>query len=631
MSVPKISAADPAKVKLLGEIGKRSDLFCYERARSEESWRTACREAADAFVNKWDDSSGIVGYWQGEFWGKWILSAVDVCEYTGDEKLKNFIRKSIYEIISLQEPSGYVGTYRNPNFLVSGNPEVIFRVMKWRSTFNWNIWSRKYTLWAMIEGARLLNDPQIITSAVKLMDQTIDTFDYVRMKIWETGTFSGLPSCSIMKPLLLLYRLTGTPRYLDLALQIADFWESKNPADMPRLISNAQSGIPVCKWYNLFTDPIWTKTYEMISCFEGLLELYSITGAAKYLNAAESFWELIDRYEINVFYGIGLNDHLTGGKDYPNAITEPCDNIHYMRLCHDLFSFTGNVRYINRFEQNYLNAFLAGLFEDGKWGGRGVRSSRRHFISPGQCEMKYNHCCVNNMPRAIVTAAKTAVMTDGEKIYVNFYTPFAAQLEVAGKTASIEVGGSYLADGKVTLKIQREDNWNGKILLRLPEWAKGSTAVINNRNVKIDTSKYYELELVPGQEIYRITFFPVPVAGNTGTFDLPQENDDWHYRRWLNHEFPPEYMISTPHNFLRYGPLTLARSIRMGTAPEEMFSNRGMTVNSCKLVPVEVPGTLAAFEAVLDTPDGTVKTRFCDYASAGNWISEDSDVFNIYF
>ena len=116
MISPKISACNPAKVKLLGETGKRLDTFCYERAISEESWNTACREAADAFVNKWDDSSGIVGYWQGEFWGKWILSAVDVCEYTGNTKLKEFIRKSIDEIISYQEPSGYIGTYRNPTF-----------------------------------------------------------------------------------------------------------------------------------------------------------------------------------------------------------------------------------------------------------------------------------------------------------------------------------------------------------------------------------------------------------------------------------------------------------------------------------------------------------------------------------
>ena len=627
----KIKAGMPENTKLLGPIGDRIDLFCRERAISEESWNTACRESVDAFINKIDDLSGLHGLWQGEFWGKWILSAIDVCEYTQDEKLRAFIGKNIEEIISLQEPSGYVGTYRNPNFLVSGNPAVIFKVFNWNSTFNWNIWNRKYTLWGLVEGYRLLNDAKILEAAVRLADQTLDTFDVVKLKIWETGTFSGLPSCSIMKPLLQLYRITGTQRYLDFAIEIADFWEDKDPRTMPRLISNAMSGIPVGKWYNLYTDNIWTKSYEMMSCFEGLLELYSITGVEKYLECTEKFWELIDKYEINVFYGMGINDHLTGGKDYPNAITEPCDNIHYMRLCHDLFRHTGKVRYINRFENNFLNAFLAGIYEDGKWGARGVRSSRRHFTAPGQCDMKYNHCCVNNMPRACVTAAKTAVMTDNENVYINFYTPFTSVVNIGGKSAKISVSGSYLVDGKVTVTIDRETDWNGNILLRLPEWAVGTTAVVNGKEIFVDESKYCKLELSAQENICNIAFDLKPKLGNTGAFSLPMSNDHWHYRRWLNYEFPEDYMISTPHNFLHYGPLTLARSIRLGTAADELFTNKAIEVESCTLTPVDAPGTLAAFEAVLKTPQGEIKTRFCDYASAGNWQGTEDNVFNVYF
>ena len=90
-------------------------------------------------------------------------------------------------------------------------------------------------------------------------------------------------------------------------------------------------------------------------------------------------------------------------------------------------------------------------------------------------------------------------------------------------------------------------------------------------------------------------------------------------------------MISTPHSFLHYGPLTLARSIRLGTDADELFTNKAIEVQSCTLTPVEAAGTLAAFEAVLKTPQGEIKTRFCDYASAGNWQGTDDNVFNVYF
>ena len=32
-------------------------------ARSQEAWNIACREAADAFKNKLDDESGLIGIW----------------------------------------------------------------------------------------------------------------------------------------------------------------------------------------------------------------------------------------------------------------------------------------------------------------------------------------------------------------------------------------------------------------------------------------------------------------------------------------------------------------------------------------------------------------------------------------
>ena len=43
-------------------------------------------------------------------------------------------------------------------------------------------------------------------------------------------------------------------------------------------------------WYDDLVS--WSKTYESLSCFDGLLELYRITGEEKYLKAPEMSFSL---------------------------------------------------------------------------------------------------------------------------------------------------------------------------------------------------------------------------------------------------------------------------------------------------------------------------------------------------
>ena len=49
------------------------------------------------------------GAWQTEFWGKYMLSAVPFAYYTHDEALKERIAASVKEVVSNQEPDGYIG------------------------------------------------------------------------------------------------------------------------------------------------------------------------------------------------------------------------------------------------------------------------------------------------------------------------------------------------------------------------------------------------------------------------------------------------------------------------------------------------------------------------------------------
>ena len=144
----------------------------------------------------------------------------------------------------------------------------------------------------------------------------------------------------------------------------------------------------MAEWY---PGDTWAKAYEMMSCLDGLLELYRVTGTEKYFAAVRAMYDLLVKYELNPLFSVGFNDQFSSANRQINGITEPCDVIHWMRVCYELFTLTGESKYMDSFELAYYNAFLAGSFKDGRWGARGVRSHGRHLVEH-QLRLKYSHC-----------------------------------------------------------------------------------------------------------------------------------------------------------------------------------------------------------------------------------------------
>ena len=95
----RVSPAASRNVKL-GSFSKLiSDRFFEERVFCDFAKNVIYQETEDAFVNQIDDAE-FIGVWQGEFWGKWILSAVEVCKMTGDAELKKFVWNAAHKLLS---------------------------------------------------------------------------------------------------------------------------------------------------------------------------------------------------------------------------------------------------------------------------------------------------------------------------------------------------------------------------------------------------------------------------------------------------------------------------------------------------------------------------------------------------
>lgn len=71
----------PVRVKLNGFVGELYGKVIEKRMTSDFAVKNILAEAEDPFFSKSDDTVPPVGFWRGEFWGKWIISAVRACKY----------------------------------------------------------------------------------------------------------------------------------------------------------------------------------------------------------------------------------------------------------------------------------------------------------------------------------------------------------------------------------------------------------------------------------------------------------------------------------------------------------------------------------------------------------------------
>jgi len=617
--------ASLSSVNLKGAIAEHFERLAYHRISSAFAHNVVYHEAEEAFRQRLDDTFGADCLWQGEFWGKWIISAVLYCEYSGDLELKEFIQQGVRNLIKLQTPDGYLGTYRDPMNVFVRNLAESLKTYGVKSKWNWNIWCRKYTLWGLLEAHRLLGDEAILQAASKLANHLIDSLAEHGISLSSTGTLKGIPSGSILKPMLLLYRATNDSKYLEFAKVIVSEW--MNNPETPNLITNALGEKPLTEWHP--APPEWAKAYEMMSCFEGVIELYRITGERSFLESAIGLHSKLKARELNHMFSVGFNDIFYDASSQINGISEACDVIHWMRLCSELFLETGNPVFMDDFELAFYNGFLASVCKDGKWGARGARSHGRHYYVFEQAKMKHNHCCVNNLPRGFINYVQMAVTAHGDEVSVNLYSPFEAELSIGERgTIKLDIDGEYLRNGEATIRWIAEVDEPVNLRMRIPRWA--TTAELHTAGQSQEKRDgWFEIEVQRGSGAATVRFGRSVVVRH---HEPPNSVDPWYPRRWNNWEGEEiEKLFKTDSgNTVVYGPLLLARSTTMNCTEEEMFGPSLPSGVEVVLRSIENSEVLAAFEAEICCGGRTYRTQVCDFASAANFISDKEKVFSIF-
>lgn len=547
--------------------------------------------------------------WRCEYWGKMMRGASMVVDYTKDNGMYRILENSVKKMLGAEDSLGRFSTY---------SPEHEFT--------GWDMWGRKYVLLGMQYFLEICRDEDLKSDIIAAMCRHAD---YIISKVGcetdgkieiynTTRDWKGVNSCSILEPYVRLYRLTGEKRYLDFADYIVStgFCADGNLWELAIEDKTAPHEYPV------------NKAYEMMSCFEGLIQYYYVTGIEKYKTAAINFGKKIINTEISIIGNSGctheLFDHTAVNQTktgYDFVMQETCVAVTWMKLASALLELSGDPCFADCIEHTFYNAYLGSLntkrvaytiFPE-KHAPQVmpfdsysplVADTRGKFIG-GYCSFHdttfYGCCaCIGGAGAGIIP--RTAVMRNDKEIIFNFYHE--------GKVSTLTPGGTHLTvyektkyptDGNVALTVYVEKSDCFSISLRIPDWCRKATVKVNSEETEVTRgyttvtrtwSSGDTIELCFDMTVERI----LPPAGA------------------LNEEIFAGY---------RRGPVILAADARV-TDPTSVISIRcdeNGLADGQKVFCPEIPECLVCMELPME--NGTT-VRLVDYSSAGKTWSKAS-------
>ena len=205
--------------------------------------------------------------------------------------------------------------------------------------------------------------------------------------------------------------------------------------------------------------------------------------ASRYLEYAEAFWDMVTTHHTYITGGNSEWEHF--GKDdildaeRTNCNCETCNSYNMLKLSRELFKITGNVKYMDFYENTYYNSILSSqnpetgmttYFQPMATGYFKVYSSR------------YDHfwCCTGSGMESFTKLGDTIYMHSDDTLYVNMYQ--SSILNWADMNMKIKQE-STIPDGDTAL-FTIEGSGEVDLRFRIPDWKAG------NMTIKVNNEKY---------------------------------------------------------------------------------------------------------------------------------------------
>ena len=578
-----------------GEMARSIEYIKCEQIKDDKLWKK--------FVQQFRIRSDANDMgWRGEFWGKMMRGACVVYAYDKDEELYSVLEESIRDMLSVQEQNGRISTYAPENEFVG-----------------WDIWIRKYVILGMEYFYEICRDENLKRELLHSLCRQVDYImqrvggDKGKVSITDTSTAWGcVNSCSILEAVVWLYKNTCQKSYFDYAEYIVGTGGCKDGNLFMTALEN------VCKPHEYPAR----KAYEVTSFFNGLLEMYKVTGDARYLTAVKNFAQAVRENDLSIIGCCGCEEELFDNSaltqtEYRHITQETCVTVTWIQLCYGLLCLTGESVYADWIEQSAYNALYASVnYPNNKeidfipdsvekhalpFDSYSPLVYNRRGIVPGGYKLlndnTYYGCCASIGAFGLGLIPQTSVMKGENGFVFHIFEDGEINALWKGQKVKFRSQTAYPKGDSVRIKVELQTPMEMEIKLRSPIWSEQTHCYINGELCEKQADGYFLLNKVwkTGDEII-LTYVP--------TLKVIEVRDKFAVQK---------------------GAIVMARDERFG---EQIDDSVHLCEKENEIIWKSVAPTEFEARDVIELQCTDGKTvRLCDYASAGmDWKNEKNKI-----
>ena len=365
----------------------------------------------------------------------------------GRSRLREKLDRVAAELIHCQEPDGYLGTYV---------PEQRFGLFP---DADWDVWSHKYNLIGLLTYYQYTGDKAALDACRKMADLLIATFP-AKKSILAAGTHMGMAATSVLEPIVLLYRATGDPRYLQFARYIVKSWDEPNG---PRIADSL-----------LTRETASTRrpTARPTRCFPTSSDSASWPGRPATANGCrprQTPGRTSSTTGCTSPGSASAFEHSMATTSCPtranNSICETCVTTTWIQLNLQLLRLTGEAKYGDELERSFYNHLAAAQHPRGDdWCYYTALEGRKPYD-------KGITCCHSSGPRGMALAPQAAYLrghAGGDVLLVNTLETSQATLELGGRKVTVEQKSEFPRQGHATITLRSAAAAPFAVKIRLP-------------------------------------------------------------------------------------------------------------------------------------------------------------------
>ena len=420
---------------------------------------------------------------------KWMEAVGFVLQGQDDPKLRATMDRLIDDVLSAQEPSGYLNTY----YVEERKPLRFTELVRSHEEY-----CLGHLIQAGIAYYRATGNRRLLDGGIKMADYFVSNFGPQKRPM-----FTGHPELELA--MVELYRTTRERKYLDFAGYLLSGVDRERLKLTDRDVSYTFSGKP-------FTSRTTIEGHAVRAMYaaSGATDYYLETGDPAYRATLERLWTDLTHAKMYLTGGVGSRAAgETFGEPYelPNsqAYGESCAAIGNMFWNWRMLMATGEGRFGDVIERALYNGINSGLSLDGT-----LYCYRNPLESSGEKirnEWYETTCCPPNLERVLASLPGYMYSTSHRGVWVHLYHSSDLSWHLTDGTGlTVQQQTEYPWNDTIDLTITPSRASEFSVFLRVPSWSARTSVQVNGQSAGVAPKPGHYVELrrrwAPGDRLH---------------------------------------------------------------------------------------------------------------------------------